>query len=45
MDMNMSNWIESGDVAAWMDSPADLNADGDANTDDLVLLVETIGGE
>jgi hypothetical protein len=42
--MNMSNWIESGDVGAWVETPADLNADGEADVNDLVLLVETVGG-
>lgn len=44
MDMNMSNWIESGDVGAWVETPADLNSDGEADLTDLVLLVETVGG-
>ncbi len=29
----------------WLESPVVLHADGDVNAGDLVLLVETIGGE
>ncbi len=41
-DMNHDHDLNAGDLSAWMNTPADFNADGAANSTDLRNLVDAV---
>ncbi len=43
LDMGGNSWVDALDLVLWANTPEDFNGDGNADTQDLQLIVDNLG--